>query len=215
MKISDEVYALDSTKGNYVYLILAEEIILIDTGLPKNGKGILDELKSMNIKPHDIKHILTTHDDMDHVGSLALLEKASGAKIWASKEDIPYITGEINRHIIKRILNYIVKLKKPENINSYPEDGMIGDIKVIYTPGHTVGHVCFIYKDIMFAGDLFRTKNGEIIAGPSFANWDTSILKESVIKVDEYDFKWICPAHGEPIKRDNHLKDFIEKIKNN
>ena len=31
MKISDEVYALDSTKGNYVYLILGEEIILIES----------------------------------------------------------------------------------------------------------------------------------------------------------------------------------------
>ncbi len=213
MKISDEVYALDSTKGNYVYLILAEEIILIDTGLPKNGIGILNELKSMDIKPQDIKHILITHDDMDHVGSLALLEKASGAKIWASKEDIPHIIGEINRHVIKRILNYIIKLKKPENINPYPEDGMIGDIKVINTPGHTVGHVCLLYKDIMFVGDLFRTKNGEITNGPSFANWDNSIIKRSIVKIDEYDFKWICPAHGEPIRRDGHLKDFIKKIK--
>ena len=213
MKIEENVYALDSTKGNYVYLILTEEIILIDTGLPKNGKNILKELKSMNIKPQDIKHILITHDDMDHVGSLALLERASGAKIWASKEDIPHITGEINRHVIKRILNYIVKLKKPENINSYPEDGMIGDIKVIHTPGHTVGHVCLLYKDIMFVGDLFRTKNGEISTGPSFANWNNSILKESIVKIDEYDFKWICPAHGEPIKRNSHLKDFIKKIK--
>ena len=215
MKISDEVYALDSTKGNYVYLILAKEIILIDTGLPKNGKGILNELKSIDIKPHDIKHILITHDDMDHVGSLALLEKDSGAKIWASKEDIPYIIGELNRHMIKRILNYIVKLRKPENINSYPEDGMIGDIKVIYTPGHTMGHVCLLYKDIMFVGDLLRTKNGEIINGPSFANWNNSILKESIVKIDEYDFKWICPAHGEPIRRDSHLKDFIKKINSN
>ena len=212
MKIEENVYALDSTKGNYVYLILDEEIILIDTGLPKNGKGILNELKSMDIKPHNIKHILITHDDVDDVGSLALL-KTSGAKIWASKEDIPHIIGEINRHLIKRIMNYIVKLKKPENINSYPEDGMIGDIKVIYTPGHTVGHVCLLYKDIMFVGDLLRTKNGEISTGPSFANWNNSILKESIVKIDEYNFKWICPAHGEPIKRDGHLKDFIKNIK--
>lgn len=213
MKIEENVHALESTKGNYAYLILAEEIILIDTGLPKNGEGILNDLKSMDIKLHDIKHILITHDDMDHVGSLALLEKATGAKIWASKEDIPYILGDINRHVIKRILNYIIKLKKPKNINSYPENGMISDIKVIYTPGHTLGHVCLLYKDIMFVGDLFRTKNGEIIRGPSFANWNNSILKESIVKIDEYDFKWICPSHGEPIKRNSHLKDFIKKIK--
>ncbi len=166
----------------------------------------------MDIKPQDIKHILITHDDMDHVGSLALLEKASGAKIWASKEDLPYIQGDINRHVIKRNLNYIVKLEKTEKINSYPENGMISDIKVINTPGHTVGHICLLYQNIMFVGDLFRTKNEEISTGPSFANWNNSILKESIIKIDEYDFQWICPAHGEPIKRDNHLKDFIKKI---
>lgn len=214
MKIEENVYALDSTKGNYVYLILGKEITLIDTGLPKNGEAILNELKSMNIKPHDIKHILITHDDMDHVGSLALLEKASGAKTWASKEDIPHITGEINRRFIKRVLNFIVKLKKPENIDSYPEDGMIGDIEVILTPGHTVGHVCLLYKDILFVGDLFRTQDGgKISTGPSFANWNNTILKESIAKIDKYKFKWICPAHGEPIKRDSHLKEFLKNIK--
>lgn len=212
MKITEEVYTLDSTKGNYVYLVKAKEIVLIDTGMPKNGKGILRELKSMNINPHDIHDILITHDDVDHVGSLALLEKASGAKIWASKRDIPHITGELNRHIIKRIMNYMVKLKKPENIDSYPDEGNIGDIKVINTPGHTPGHVCLLYKDVMFVGDLFRTKNGEIIHGPSFANWNSSILKESIAKIEGYDFKWICPAHGEPIKREDKLEDFIRSI---
>lgn len=212
MKISDEVYALDSTEGNYVYIILDDEMTLIDTGLPKNGKDILKELKSMDIKPYDIQHILITHDDVDHVGSLALLEKATEAKILASKEDIPHIIGEMNRHVIKRILNFIVKLKKPENIYPYPEHGMIGNIEVINTPGHTVGHVCLLYKDIMFVGDLFRTKDGEIVKGPSFANWNNSIIKESIIKIDQYDFEWICPAHGEPIKRDGHLKDFIKNL---
>ena len=212
MKITEEVYALDSTQGNYVYLVLAEEIVLIDTGMPKNGKGIINELKSMDISPHDIKDILITHDDVDHVGGLALLEKTSGAKIWASKLDIPHITGELNRHIIKRIMNYILKLKKPEKIHPYPEEGAVGDIKVINSPGHTVGHVCLLYKDVMFVGDLFRTKNGEIIHGPSFANWNSAILKESVAKIEEYDFKWICPAHGEPIKREDKLEAFIRSM---
>ena len=46
----------------------------------------------------------------------------------------------------------------------------------------------------------------------SFSNWNNQIIKESIAKIDEYDFEWICPAHGEPIKRDGHLKDFIKKI---
>ena len=49
VKITDDVYALNSTKGNYAYLILREENILVDTGRPVQGKSILDELKSLNI----------------------------------------------------------------------------------------------------------------------------------------------------------------------
>jgi hypothetical protein len=49
VKITDDVYALNSTKGNYAYLILREKNILVDTGRPGQGKSILDELKSLNI----------------------------------------------------------------------------------------------------------------------------------------------------------------------
>jgi glyoxylase-like metal-dependent hydrolase (beta-lactamase superfamily II) len=207
MKISDEVYALDSTEGNYVYVILGEEIILVDTGRPKNGEGILNDLKSMDIKPHDIKHILITHHDMDHVGSLAFLQRETGAKIWASKEDIPYICGKKNREGIKKLIKYIMKIEKPQNINAYPKDQKIGDIEVIPTPGHTPGHVSLLYKDIMFIGDLFKTKNGKVSPMTSLSNWNNSILKESIAKIDKYDFEWICPAHGEPIKRKGRLKE--------
>jgi hypothetical protein len=47
LKITDDVYALDSTKGNYAYLILGEEIIMVDIGRPGQGKGILNELESL------------------------------------------------------------------------------------------------------------------------------------------------------------------------
>lgn len=74
LRVTDEVYVLDSSEGNYVRVILGEEAILVNTGRPKNGEGILNDLKSMKITPQDIKHILITQHDMDHVGSLAFLE---------------------------------------------------------------------------------------------------------------------------------------------
>ena len=207
MKVTDNVHALDSTKGNYAYVILGEEIILVDTGRPGQGKGILNDLKSMNIKPHDVKHILITHHDVDHVGSLAFLQQATEAKIWASKEDIPYIYGEKSRPGIKKLISFIMRVKKPQNINPYPEDQKIKDIEVISTPGHTPGHVCLIYNDVLFLGDLFRTSKGKVSPMNSFMNWDDSVLKGSIAKMDNYDFEWICPAHGEPIKRDGQLEE--------
>ena len=203
MKVTDNVYALDATKGNYAYLIVDKEIALVDTGRPGQGKGILKELETLNIKPRDIKHILLTHHDVDHIGNLALLEAETGAKVWASKEDIPYICGEKNREGIKRLVSVIMRVKKPENINSYPEDQKIGDTKVIPTPGHTPGHVCLLYNDVLFAGDLIRTSNAQVGPMSSFMDWNTDLSKESAKKVANLSFNWICPAHGEPVERNN------------
>jgi glyoxylase-like metal-dependent hydrolase (beta-lactamase superfamily II) len=214
LKVTDGVYALDSTKGNYAYIILGEEIILVDTGRPGQGKGILKELNSMNIKPEDVKHILITHHDIDHIGSLALIEKETGASIWASKEDIPYICGNKSRHGIKKYLSYIMRTKKPNKILPYPEELRIGNIEVIPTPGHTPGHVCLLYDEVLFVGDLFRTSKGKIVPMRSFMNWNESLLKESITKIGSYDFEWICPAHGEPIKRNENWNEFISSLGN-
>lgn len=206
MKVTDEVYALDSTRGNYAYLVSGEEIVLIDTGRPGQGKGILKDLESMNVKPQDIEHILLTHHDVDHVGNAAIMQQATGAEIWASKEDIPYIYGKKSRPGIKKLISFIIRVKKPQNINSYPKNRNIGNIKVIPSPGHTPGHVCLLYKNILFAGDLFRTSKGESSPMGSFMTWNASISKQSIAEVDRYDFEWICPAHGEPMKRGEQLK---------
>lgn len=206
MKVTDEVYALESTKGNYAYLILGEEIILIDTGRPGQGKGLLKELKSLNIKPNDIKHILITHHDIDHIGNLALLEKETDASIWASNEDILYIYGDKNREGIKKLVSFFMRTKKPLNINQYNENQKVGNIEIIPTPGHTPGHVCLLYKDVLFVGDLLRTSKGQLGPMTSFMNWDTPMSKKSIKKVADYHFEWICPAHGEPIKRDGQLE---------
>lgn len=200
LKVTDKIYALESTKGNYAYLIKDKEVILIDTGLPWQGKDILKEIKSLKIKPSEINHILITHHDIDHVGNLALLENETNATIWASKEDIPYIYGEKSRHGLKRYLSFIMRTKKPHKILPYPENHKIKDIEVIPTPGHTPGHVCLLYKDILFVGDLLRSSKGQLEPIKTFMNWDTSLTRESINKIVDLKFEWICPAHGEPVK---------------
>lgn len=210
MKITDKVYALESTKGNYAYLIKGKEPVLIDTGRPGQGKALLKELESMNIKLNDIKHILLTHHDVDHIGNLNLISETTRATIWASEEDIPYIYGEKNRPGIKRLISILMKVKVPGNINPYPPEQKIGEIEVIPTPGHTPGHVCLLYKDVLFAGDLVKTSKGQVEPMTSVMfgslvsiNWDQSLLEKSIKKIAGYSFKWVCPAHGNPVKVEN------------
>lgn len=205
LRITDKIYALDSTKGNYAYIIQDKDIYLIDTGRPGQGKSILKELKSINIETNDINHILITHHDVDHVGNIALLEEVTGATLWAPKEDIPYINGDKPRPGIKRLFSWFIRTKKPEKINPYPPKEKIDEIQIIPTPGHTPGHVCLLYDDVLFAGDLIRTSKDGIKPLASFMNWDQSLLDDSIKKINSYSFKWICPAHGLPIRVENGI----------
>lgn len=210
MKVTEKVHALESTKGNYAYLVLDEEITVIDTGMPRQGQAILRELESLNINLSDIKHIMLTHHDIDHIGNVALLEKATGAKVWASKEDIQYIYGEKSRPGIKKIISLFMKAKLPKEISPYPENGIINNLKIIPSPGHTPGHVCILFEDVLFAGDLIRTSSDKIKPMMSIMNWNESLIGESIAKIDELSFKWICPAHGVPIEKGNLWEEFLE-----
>lgn len=209
MKITDTVYMLDSTKGSHAYLILGKEMMLVDTCFPGRGKKILNELSSLNINPQDIKHILLTHYDGDHIGNAAMLEQATGAAVWASAVDIPYIYGQKTRPGIKKYISFFMKAPPPTHINPYPDDHRLGEVQVIATPGHTPGHVCLLYQDVLFAGDLLASSKGQVKPSPALMNWDQTKLMESIRMITTFSFQWICPAHGLPVERGNQMEKFI------
>ncbi len=209
MKLHDNIYMLDSSKGSYVYLIIGEETVLIDTGLSFKRKGILKEIESIGVKLSDIKHILITHSDIDHIGNLFLLQQLTGAKVWASREDIPIIYGDIDRSSFKKYLKYLFKVKVPENINPYIPGESVSDIEIIPTPGHTPGHVCLLYQDVLFLGDILENKNGTLRPYPKAWNWKNEVMLESVKEIAHIPVKWFCPAHGMPFKANgNTLFDY-------
>jgi len=214
MKIRENVYALESTNGSYSYLIMDKEPILIDTGYPGKFKDILEEINSLNLEINNIKHIILTHHDVDHVGNAALLQEETGATLWASKHDIPYILGDKGRPGIKKLVSFIMRPKKPEKIQVY-QDTTIGDVQIISTPGHTPGHVSFLYKDILFVGDLVGNTKGKLKKPPKFGNSNNKSIDESIIKMNRYDFKWICPAHGEPLELKGEWEQLLKNIRKN
>ena len=208
MKLKENIYMLDSSKGSYVYLIKGEETVLIDTGLSFKRKGILKEIESIGIALTDIKHILITHSDIDHIGNLFLLQELTGAKVWASREDIPIIYGDMDRSSFKKYLKYIFKIKVPENINPYIPGESVSGIEMIPTPGHTQGHVCLRYQDVLFLGDILENKNGTLRPYPKAWNWNNEVLLESIKKIADLPVKWLCPAHGMPARvNENTLSD--------
>lgn len=203
MEISRGIHLLDETKGSYVYLILGNEPVLIDTCLPGRSQVILAALERLGLKPTDLAHILLTHYDVDHIGNARALREASGAKLWAPQEDLPYILGQRNPPGVRRILKMLYRVDSPQIDETYRPGQTIAGLEVISTPGHTPGHVSFRLNDILFSGDLVRNQKGKLRPQPALATWDHVALKRSLSEVKNLSFTWVCPAHGEPVQRGN------------
>ena len=74
------------------------------------------------------------------------------------------------------------------------------DLLLIPTPGHTRGHMVFLYQDrFLFTGDhlAWSGTRETLTAFPSVAWYSWTRQTESMAKLVNYDFEWVLPGHGD------------------
>ncbi|GGE29258.1 MBL fold metallo-hydrolase [Pullulanibacillus camelliae] len=201
MEITKQVHLLEGTKGSYSYLVTGQEPVLVDTSMPGRAKRIIEALAHLGMQPTDIAHIVLTHQDVDHIGNAKGLKQISGARLWAPKEEVPYIHGAKKGQGIRRLINGLIKVDRPQVDRMLEEGQYIGELEVIPAPGHTEGHVCLRVGDVLLAGDLVTTRKGKLKSSPGFLTKDKHALAKSIRSVGQLKFDWICPAHGDPVQR--------------
>jgi glyoxylase-like metal-dependent hydrolase (beta-lactamase superfamily II) len=211
-RINDHVFLIESMrgKGANVYVVLDHETTIIDTGMPGSLSTIRQGLAELGVDLAQVKQILITHGDIDHIGNAAQLQELSGAALWASPEDIPSIMGRADRKGFKKFLKYVFRVAKPRQISPLMPGQPIGAIEVIATPGHTPGHVCFRYGDVLFAGDLLQSRKGRLIPFPAGWDWDHTLALQSIGRIARLPVQWVCPGHGAPVEKGSLLADFVD-----
>jgi glyoxylase-like metal-dependent hydrolase (beta-lactamase superfamily II) len=150
------------------YLIKSgEDLILIDTGF---GKGLMDGLKEINVKPEDITLVLITHMHGDHIGGLVKNnEKAfpnAAVKIgkieydfWLSdKSSEKFPLRKSNFDMAKRTVSVYGDSVEVFNFDDYVADG----IKSLDASGHTPGQSAFLLESngekILFVADIVHAE---------------------------------------------------------
>ncbi len=171
--------------GTNSYILIDEdskEAVLIDLG--GDYHAIKDELEKNNAS---LKYILNTHGHFDHI-----LGERDAQEVF----DIPVYVHEEDKYLVENLpkqlerFGFAANAQPPKNIKTFTEKDIfkIGDkeIKVIHTPGHTPGSVCFLVGKQLFSGDtLFYTSVGRTdFEGGSFAQLSNSI-KEKLFKLDD------------------------------
>jgi glyoxylase-like metal-dependent hydrolase (beta-lactamase superfamily II) len=104
MRIANSVYVLPIPRSpqeadSYLNLTLIVDekngTTLVDAGLPDQTEAIGAALVEAGIEVRDLRRIIFTHQDLDHVGSGAALVRQSGARVLAHSADAPYIEGRL------------------------------------------------------------------------------------------------------------------------
>jgi glyoxylase-like metal-dependent hydrolase (beta-lactamase superfamily II) len=218
MEIVPNIHLIPSGFVNCYLGIDPEGVTLIDTGLSRNASAVLKYIAGLGRRPSDLKHIIITHSDGDHVGALADLKSACLARVYASPIEaqaieVAHPSRDLKRQGMTAHLFKLVQLlfkAKPAKVDELLSDGQIlpvlGGLQVVYTIGHTPGHVSLYAPalKILFSGDsIVAERNGTLRCSRGMNTWDEAKAQEAVKIQAALGAEIVCPGHGPVVREAN------------
>ncbi|MDA1762772.1 MBL fold metallo-hydrolase [Bacillus cereus] len=195
-------------------IIVHNELTLVDTGYSSFLPLIENAILKHGYEMTNLKNIIITHYDDDHIGSLYDFKvKYPQINVIASEIESNYISGDIKserlvqaEEMLERMPNeekafgewFIQQLKniKHSSVDEKVHDGQMilnNECKIVATPGHTSGHISLYFPnlDCVITGDAAVQENRElVIANPNFCldieRAEQSLNRIKSLKVAQY-----------------------------
>jgi len=197
--------------------------ILIDTGGSNKRTTLENELESAGCRPGDLKLIVLTHGDFDHIGNATYLREKYDTKIAMNSYDSGMIErGDMfwNRKKGNKLIRMIAPLLFgfTKSNRSQPdlsiEDGYdlstYGfDAKVLSIPGHSKGSIGILTAGgDLFCGDLLTNIDKPVIN--SIID-DVAVANASVERLKSLEINTVYPGHGKPFPMELFLRNHRKK----
>ena len=171
---------------------------------------MLRYIESIGRRPEDVSHILMTHAHPDHTGAARRLARRTGAKIVAHRSDVcRRVGGELTLNYMRVFgaLPLPVPFLERVPVAQLVEDGdllpIAGGIRVVHTPGHTAGSLCFLEQSsrTLFSGDTIFSDGTHLSRSVPFPGYDKPSYRSSLARLATIEFEAVCGGHGAPLLR--------------
>jgi glyoxylase-like metal-dependent hydrolase (beta-lactamase superfamily II) len=204
-----------------VHLIVTDEgVTVIDAGLAGHWRELTAELASLGRSVSDIRGVVLTHGDTDHIGFAERLRRDHGVEVYVHSADAARARGEekssqsfgsMKLGPTARFLGYAARKGglRTTYLTEVTEvaDGDVLDLpgspRVIGMPGHSPGSIAIHVPvaDAVFAGDALTTRHvltGKRGPQPAPFTDDPAQALASLDRLSHLQATWLLPGHGTP-----------------
>ena len=201
-------------------IVTPEGITVIDAGLPGHWKDLVAELADLGRPLSDVKGIVLTHGDSDHIGFAERLRRELDIPVYVHAGDAARARGGDKpktpmgpKRLGPLFGFFLYSLRKNGLRTQYlgevvsVTDGetlaLPGAPRVIALPGHSPGSIAVHVPAVgaVFVGDALTTRHvltGRTGAQPAPFTDEPERALASLDRLADLDAEWVLPGHGAP-----------------
>jgi glyoxylase-like metal-dependent hydrolase (beta-lactamase superfamily II) len=196
-------------------------VTIVDAGMPGQYADLVRELAAMGRTLSDVRAIVLTHGDTDHVGYAERLRREHGVPVFVHALDADRARMVVRKAAtgwgpirLRPFASFMLYGARKGGLRAVPvtelrtfdADGATLDVpgapRVIHLPGHTPGSVGIHVPavDALFAGDALTTHDVLTGAdGPRLAPFtlDRAAALGSLARLEGIQARWVLPGHGQ------------------
>ena len=224
--VAPGVHRLEHAYVNCYLIEDGDAVTIVDAAFPSTWAPLLLALDEIGRTRRDVKALVLTHAHFDHLGFAARAQAELRVPIWVHRADehlaahpyhyqrerTPFVYPLLYPAAIPVLAGMTaagaLTVKGVTDVEYLPESGILdvpGQPRVVFTPGHTFGHVALHLPDrgALLSGDALVTldpykgsRGAQIIAGAATA--DSVMALDTLTALADTDAELVLPGHGEP-----------------